>query len=162
MTPALVCEIVTLFHGGESQRRIAQILRIGRKAVRRVLELVEHACIDSPEQRPAQPEKRPPSLLDAFETPTADLLARYPKITVQRLREELQRSGYTGGHTILHERLRELRPCPEEESRQWMLRVLLCKERSDTLRPLVNNDDDLRLFINTLRNGKLKDRNRVL
>jgi transposase len=101
MTPALVCEIVTLFHGGESQRRIAQTLRIGRKAVRRVLELVEHACIDSAEQRPAQPEKRRPSLLDAFETTIADLLARYPNITIQRLREELRRSGYAGGHTIL-------------------------------------------------------------
>jgi transposase len=162
MTPALVCEIVTLFHGGESQRRIAQTLRIGRKAVRRVLELVEHACIDSAEQRPAQPEKRRPSLLDAFETTIADLLARYPNITIQRLREELRRSGYAGGHTILSERVRALRPRQEEESRQWMLRVLQCKERSDKLRPLVNSDEDLRIFVNTLRNGKLRDRNRVM
>lgn len=162
MTDARVCEILTLFHGGASLRRIARTLRIGRQTVRRVLEQVEHARSDGPEQRPAQPEKRRPSQLDAFETTIADLLTRYPKITIKRVREELRRSGYTGGHTILHQRIRALRPRPEEESRQWMLRVLQSKERSDNLRPLVISDEDLRIFVDTLRNGKLKDRNRVL
>ena len=162
MTHALVCEIVTLFHDGASQRGIARTLRIGRQTVRRVLEQVEQARRDGPEQIPAQPKKRRPSKLDAFETTIADLLTRYPNITVQRLREELRQSGYTGGHTILYDRVRALRPRPEEENRQWMLRVLQCKESSDNLRPLVSSDEDLRIFVDTLRNGKPKDKNRVL
>ena len=43
-----------------------------------------------------------------------------------------------------------------------MLRVLQCKERSDNLRPLVSSDEDLRIFVDTLRNGKPKAKNRVL
>jgi transposase len=43
-----------------------------------------------------------------------------------------------------------------------MLRVLECKERVDTIRSLILSDDDLRIFMKTLRNGKLKDRNKVL
>jgi hypothetical protein len=43
-----------------------------------------------------------------------------------------------------------------------MHRVLQCKERSVNLGPLVKSDADLQIFVNTLRNGKLKDRNRVL
>jgi transposase len=162
MTHTRVCEILTLFHDGASMRRIARTLRIGRQTVRRVLEQVEHARSDGHEQIPAQPKKRGPSQLDAFETTIADLLTRYPKITVKRLREELRHSGYTGGHTILHQRVRALRPRPEEESRQWMLRVLQCNESADNLRPLVIRDEDLRIFVDTLRTGKMRDRNRVL
>jgi transposase len=43
-----------------------------------------------------------------------------------------------------------------------MLRVLQGEERSANLRPHVKNDEDLALFVSTLKNGKLKDRNKVL
>ena len=93
---------------------------------------------------------------------SADLLNRYPNITAQGVCEELKRSGYTGGYSLLSQRIRELRPRPEEESRQWMLRVLQCKKRSEILRPLVKSDEDLCIFEGILRNGKPKVKNRVL
>ena len=58
--------------------------------------------------------------------------------------------------------LRGLRVEKEEEDRQWMLRVLQCKEGDATLRSPLTSDDDLRLFLWVLKNGKLKDRNKVL
>jgi transposase len=42
-----------------------------------------------------------------------DLLARYPKITVQRIWEELRDRGYRGGYSILCERVAQLRPRPQ-------------------------------------------------
>ena len=50
----------------------------------------------------------------------------------------------------------------EHASRQWMLRVLQCNEHSDKLRRLVRSDEDLRIFVDTLRNGKPRAKNRVM
>ena len=55
-----------------------------------------------------QPIQKRASKLDLFEPQ----LQRYPRITVIRLQEELQGVGYTGGYSILTERVRELRARP--------------------------------------------------
>ena len=159
MTHALVCKIAALFQDGSSMRGIARSLRVSRRTVSRALQQVDQPHGTGP---PPPPKAARGSLLDAYEPAITDLLARYPQITVRAIREELQRSGYTGGHTILNQKVRELRPCPEEDSRQWMHGVLQCKESPDKLRPFVRNDEDLRLFTTTLKTGKLRDRNRVL
>src|SRR4051794_37996792 len=125
MTHALVCKIAALFHDGASMRRIARSLGVSRRTVSQALRQVNQASGTGPLPRPKAARG---SLLDAYEPAIADLLARYPKITVREIREELRQSGYTGGHTILHQKVRTIRPCPDEESRQWMLRVLQCKE----------------------------------
>ena len=59
-----------------------------------------------------RPIQKRASKLDAFESQLHQLLQRYPRITVIRLQEELQGAGYTGGYSILAERVRELRARP--------------------------------------------------
>jgi transposase len=112
MNDTLIHEIVARFHAGASMRQIARSLRISRGRVRRALEQVEHARAAGLPQGLPRPTPRRGSQLDEYETAIADLLARYPDITAQRVHEELRRLGYKGGYTILSERVRALRPCP--------------------------------------------------
>lgn len=104
-------EIIRRFYRGQSIRGIGRELRVCRKTIRRVLDEHERdrqtgaAHGDLP-----APGRRRGSQLDAFEQTILEYLERYPNITAVRLQEELQRQGYTGGYTILRERLRELRP----------------------------------------------------
>jgi transposase len=49
------------------------------------------------------------SLVDPYEATLRDYLARYPDISVVRLLEELRRRGYSGGYTVLRERVKQLR-----------------------------------------------------
>jgi transposase len=109
MNDSVINEIVALFHGGASVRRIARSLGVSRRTVDRALRQVEQAR--GPGATP-RPQWARGSLLDAYEPVIADLLARYPDITTQRVHEELRSRGYTGGYTILSERVRRLRPRP--------------------------------------------------
>jgi transposase len=109
MNSDLTLKIVALFHGGASMRRIARSLGVSRRTVSKALRLVEQARGTGP---PPRPKAARGSLLDAYGPAIADLLARYPDVTVQRVHEELRRLGYTGGYTILSERVRALRPHP--------------------------------------------------
>ncbi len=104
-----VSKIVALFHGGASMRRIARSLGVSPRTVKKALGQVEEARGTGP---PPPLKVARGSLWDAYEPAIVDLLARYPDITVQRVREELCRLGYTGGYTILSERVRKLRPHP--------------------------------------------------
>jgi transposase len=112
MNNELVSKIVALFHGGASVRRIALSLGVSRRTVKKALGQVEQARGDGPQPTATRPATTRGSKLDAFEPAIADLLARYPEITAQRVHEELSRLGYTGGYTILSERVRRLRPQP--------------------------------------------------
>jgi transposase len=110
MNDNLIHQIVILFQGGASIRRIARSLHIGRRTVQRVLEQHQQArTVDPPWDVPGSAPQRG-SQLDAFNAAIRDLLARYPDITVQRVHEELRRLGYQGGYTILSQRVRTLRP----------------------------------------------------
>lgn len=105
MNEALRNEIVRRWREGASQRSIATLLGITRATVHRVLS--KHEAERNGET--SEPVRRP-SLLDAYETVIAELVGRYPEITVTRLLEELRARGFTGGYTIVRGRLRELRP----------------------------------------------------
>ena len=54
--------------------------------------------------------RRRSSIIDPFEPILKELLAKYPNLTVERALQELQARGYTGRYTVLHRRLRLLRP----------------------------------------------------
>jgi transposase len=111
MNNELVSKIVSLFHGGASVNRIALSLGISRRTVQRALGDVEQARGGSPESTP-RPTTARARKVDAYEPAIADLLARYPDITVRRIVEELRPLGYTGGYTVLSERVLRLRPAP--------------------------------------------------
>ena len=111
MNKELVLQIVALFHGGASRRRIAQSLGISRGTVNKALEQIEQARTGTTDESPKPPTTRG-SQLDAYESMIVDLLARYPDITATRIHEELRKQGYAGGYTILSERVRQLRPRP--------------------------------------------------
>jgi transposase len=104
-------EIVRRFGEGMSQRRIAKSLGIARKTVRRVLAAVDQGrSAGLPHPDLPLPPRRRPSKLDAYQETIQQLLARYPNLTGRRLHEELRARGFTGGYTIVSQRLQELRP----------------------------------------------------
>ncbi len=108
MNDTLRAEIVARFRGGASLRRIARELRVSYHSVRRTLREIEQARCGLPLPQPAPRGSK----LDALEPAIRDLLARYPDITAQRVLEELRAQGYTGGYTVLSQRVRQLRPRP--------------------------------------------------
>jgi transposase len=105
MTELTRNEIVRRFRAGASIRRIARELGLARNTVRQALRQIEaHRAGDCPDP------KRRPSLLDPYEPVIGELLARYPELNATRLLEELRQRGFTGGYTVVRQRLRELRP----------------------------------------------------
>ncbi len=112
MNHELVAKIVVLFHGGASVRRIALSLGVSRRTVQRALGQVEQARGAGPTERAPRSTPARASKLDAYEPAITDLLARYPDISVRRIHEELRRLGFTGGYTVLSERVLRLRPTP--------------------------------------------------
>ena len=64
----------------------------------------------------ARPRPRPgraaASIIDPFEPILKELLAKYPNLTAERALQELRGRGFSGGYTVVHRRLRLLRPRP--------------------------------------------------
>jgi transposase len=112
MNSTVIHQIATLFRGGASLRRIAQSLRISRRTVRKALAQLDAARTAGSLEGLPRPAAARGSQLDAYEPAILDLLARHPDITARRIYEELRQIGYTGGYTILSERVRQLRPRP--------------------------------------------------
>jgi transposase len=104
-------EIVRRWYGGQSIRGVAREMKIARKTVKDVLELHELQRQQGAVPTELQPpQTRRASLVDPHVERIQKLLSRYPKITVRRIWEELRGHGYTGGYSILCERVAELRP----------------------------------------------------
>ena len=98
MNPQVRNEIIRRWYGGQSIRGVARDLKVARKTVKAVLEQHEHERQHGavPAELKA-PRARRASLVDPHVETIQELLARYPKITVQRIWEELKPRGYTGG-----------------------------------------------------------------
>jgi transposase len=108
MNEAMRHEIVLRWQAGTSARAIARELGISRGTVRRVLAHMQTQR-DGTKAVPLARSRRP-SILDPFEPMLQELLTKYPKLTVERAWQELRARGFTGGYTIVRQRLRRLRP----------------------------------------------------
>ncbi|MGH7440633.1 MAG: IS21 family transposase [Polyangiaceae bacterium] len=104
---------MTLDKQGEARRAIARALGVSRNTVRALLEAhaagrkAEHIAL------PPAPSRAPrPSKIDAFRPRVAELLARFPDITAQRVFEILKDEGFGGGYTGVKKLLRKVRPPP--------------------------------------------------
>jgi transposase len=112
MDEAMRHEVVQRHQAGASIRSIAQELGISRGAVVRALARVQEqregraAPAPGPRQRPRH------SIIDPFEPILVELLAKYPNLTVERALQELRQRGFTGGYTVVRQRVRLLRPRP--------------------------------------------------
>jgi transposase len=104
-------DIIRLWYGQASIRRIAKRLGINRKTVAQVLKKHNEARLGTTTTTALVR----PSLLDPFENHIQELVQRYPDITAVRLAEELRRLDFKGGYTIVRERLRAIRPHPAKE-----------------------------------------------
>jgi len=102
---------------GWSIRALARHFAISRNMVRRILKNHDNLRDQGHDilltDRRARPTQRS-GKLDPFEETLKRLLEKYPRITGQRLFEELRDAGYDGGISILRDRLRRLRPTPKK------------------------------------------------
>jgi transposase len=108
MNEALRNEVVRRWRAGASMRAIARALDLSRNTVHRALASVQTARAG---ETPPLAGGRP-SLLDPYEAVIGELLGRYPDLTAARVFQELQARGFTGGYTIVRQRVSQLRPRP--------------------------------------------------
>jgi len=93
---------------GLSIRAIAHRLQLSRKTVRKLLGRAG-------ERKPPSSEART-SLLEPYDTEIRRLLADTPEFKAPAILERLRPLGYTGGITILRDRVRRLRPRAPKEA----------------------------------------------
>ena len=99
-------EIISRWRAGSSIRKIARELGMARNTVSGVLAQIEAQRTG----HEGPPVRRRPSRLDPYEPFIQELLGRYPDLTAVRLLEELRERGFTGGYTMVRQRLGVLRP----------------------------------------------------
>src|SRR5229473_6237784 len=83
-------------------RKIERQLNMGWKTIRKYL--------DAPAQGPAHRDRT--SKLDHFKGAIAEWLEKDPSVTAAVIEQKLRRMGYEGGHSILQEYVRTVRPQP--------------------------------------------------
>jgi len=115
----LAHEVVLRAQQRMTMRAIGRALHIGRNRVRKILRAHQAARTGAtpPTALPPPPAKRP-SMLDEHAPFMADLLARFPDITAQRVYEELiarESPAFDGGYTIVKQYVRACRPRPVVE-----------------------------------------------
>jgi hypothetical protein len=109
-------KLIGRWQSGQPLRGIARDLGVNRKRVQRVVR--EHQ--QSRDQGPSHVDLPTPStprgsILDAYDEVIQQRLERYPNITVVRLLEELRQQGYSGGYTVLRQRVKQLRQQPAKK-----------------------------------------------
>ena len=104
--------LILMHHEGRSIRELCRQFHLGRNTVRRILRA--HARRRDSGHDVLTKKIMRASKLDGFDPEIKKLLGKYPDITGLRIYEELKEAGYSGGISILRERLRKLRP-PKRE-----------------------------------------------
>jgi len=107
--------LILMHHEGRSIRELSRQFHLGRNTVRRILRA--HAQRRDRGQEvliPLRAGLKRASKLDGLAPEIQKLLDKYPKITGVRVYEELKEAGYSGGISILRERLKKLR-APDRE-----------------------------------------------
>ncbi len=114
--PAIENEVIRRWQEQTPMRRIAAELRISRYRVKRIIldQQNGRAGGRAHPDLPTPPASRG-SILDGHIPFIQDLLARWPSITAQRIHEELRGRGFMGGHTIVKDLVRRLRPEPRRQ-----------------------------------------------
>jgi transposase len=109
----LIHQLVTLHRQGLSFRALARALGISRNTVK-VLVAAHAARRETASTALTPPSAGVPraSKVDAYRVRVAELLARYPDITAQRVFETLREEGFSGGYTAIKKCVRRLRPPP--------------------------------------------------
>jgi len=104
-------QIISLERDGVSRRAISRSVGVSRNTVRAVLRVhakrreSEHVALAP---RPSRTPRA--SKLDPFKPRVAELLARFPDITAQRVFEEMRAAGFDGGLTAVKKHVRRVRP----------------------------------------------------
>jgi transposase len=86
-------------------RKIERHLKLGWKTIKKYLE--------TPAQGPATRERR--SKLDPFKAMVAECLEKDPSVTAALIFQRIKDQGFSGGHAILQEYVRKVRPQPESK-----------------------------------------------
>jgi transposase len=95
--------ILDLHRQGLSVSAIARQVGVDRKTVR--------ACIGKGLGPPTYKKRAPaPGVLDRFEPYLRERLAAYPTLTARRLFREINERGFSGGYSVVRDRVRDLRP----------------------------------------------------
>lgn len=97
--------ILELHRQGLSVRAISQRTGHDRKTVRKYI----RRGLLVPQYKPREPLI---GLLDSYEAYLRARLSEWPQLTGARLLREIRELGYSGGKTVLHDFLREVRPPP--------------------------------------------------
>lgn len=118
---ALKNEVIHRWNNRQSARSMARELGVSRWKVKQLIlaqaaarEVQSSSQTQAPPASLGSPARHRGSKLDAFEPQLKQLLERYPRITATRAWEELKRSGYDGGYTMLRLRVKQLRVRPAQ------------------------------------------------
>lgn len=108
-------EIIRMWYGKASHRRIAKTLGVSRKTIRRIIDEHQQARAGTLPKR----ERQRKSVLDPFRDEMTALLARYPDITAVRMHQELARLGFKGGYSTVRDYFKQFRPADTKPIRRF-------------------------------------------
>jgi transposase len=104
--------LITMHNEGRSIRELQRQFQIGRNTVRRILRAHDNRRNNGHDV--LKKKQKRGSKLDSFEPEIKTLLEKYPRITCVRILEELKDAGYSGGISILKEKVADMR-VPQRE-----------------------------------------------